>query len=197
MNQELNEKYWSTRYNSNQTGWDLGVVANPLKEYFEQLENKSIRILIPGAGNAYEAEYLTQLGFEYVCVCDLAQEPLTNLASRCPKMNSEHLIKADFFNLNPADHQYDLIIEQTFFCALSPSLRKAYFNKMKDLLKPGGKLVGLLFDCNFDVSPPFGGTKNEYESYFSGLFKVRKFEPCYNSITPRQGREIFMILENV
>lgn len=197
MKEHLNEKYWSDRYVQKQTGWDIGTVANPLKEYFDQLKTKTSNILIPGAGNAYEAEYLAELGFENVFVCDLAQEPLDNLSKRCPHLDPKHLIKADFFSLLPSERQYDLIVEQTFFCALDPSLRKSYFLKMKDLLKPGGKLIGLLFDCNFDVSPPFGGSKDEYEQYFSGLFKVRKFELCYNSITPRQGREIFMILEKV
>jgi len=197
MIEQLNEKYWSNRYLQKQTGWDIGTVANPLKEYFDQLKIKSCAILIPGAGNAYEAEYLVEHGFQNVFVCDLAQEPLDNLAKRCPKLDQKNLIKADFFDLSPSEHQYDIIVEQTFFCALDPSLRKNYFVKMKELLKPGGKLIGLLFDCSFEVSPPFGGTKEEYEKYFSGLFKVKKFELCYNSIAPRQGREIFMILENV
>ena len=59
----FNENYWTERYANNQTGWDFGYVSAPLKEYFDQLTDRSLRILIPGAGNAYEAEYLWSLGF--------------------------------------------------------------------------------------------------------------------------------------
>ncbi|MFN5665593.1 MAG: hypothetical protein ACK461_10475, partial [Bacteroidota bacterium] len=34
------------------------------------------RILIPGAGNAYEAGYLFQIGFQNVYICDWSPEPL-------------------------------------------------------------------------------------------------------------------------
>ena len=66
---------------------------------------------------------------------------------------------------------------------------------MHDLLNNGGKLVGLLFDgpLNEDY-PPFGGTKQEYEKYLRPYFNIKVFERSYNSIIPRKGRELFMIL---
>ena len=44
---ELNESYWSTRYQQGQIGWDIGDVSTPIKEYIDQLENKELSILIP------------------------------------------------------------------------------------------------------------------------------------------------------
>jgi len=85
-------------------------------------------------------------------------------------------------------------VEQTFFCALDPSLRKDYVAKMVELLKPGGKLVGLLFDRQFEeAGPPFGGSKAEYEELFSGKLQISTLAPCYNSIGPRAGTELFLI----
>lgn len=192
MNLTLSPEYWSERYLSNATGWDTGSVTTPLKNYFDQLSNKDLFILIPGAGNAYEAEYLVNSGFTNVFVCDIAPEPLANLKKRCPAFKDQNLLLIDFFKL---DLQFDLIIEQTFFCALHPSLRKSYFEKMKTLLKPTGKLVGLLFNETLNAdNPPFGGTKEEYLSYIDSSFKIRVFETCYNSIKPRQGRELFINL---
>ena len=92
--------------------------------------------------------------------------------------------------------KYDLIVEQTFFCAIDPSLRTVYAEKMAKLLNPKGKLVGLLFDCNFDGGPPFGGSKTEYITYFEPYFKFNFLEKCYNSISPRAGNELFICLEN-
>ncbi len=91
---------------------------------------------------------------------------------------------------------FDLIIEQTFFCALDPALRQKYFDKMHSLLKPGGKLAGVLFNCQFDTATaPFGGTKEEYKQYFEKQFKINVYEECRNSIKPRIGRELFINLE--
>lgn len=60
---DLSEFFWNNKYKDHKTGWDLGVISPPLKTYFEQLENKSLKILIPGGGNAHEAEYLFKKGF--------------------------------------------------------------------------------------------------------------------------------------
>ena len=48
----LSPDYWETRWQNNETGWDIGYVSPPLKRYFDDLPDKSIKIFIPGAGNA-------------------------------------------------------------------------------------------------------------------------------------------------
>jgi SAM-dependent methyltransferase len=208
LTKEFDVKYWNDLYINKDSPWDMGGISAPLKEYFDQIKNKKISILIPGAGNAYEAEYLVSSGFENVYVCDFAEEPLKNLSDRCKKIKKENLLQIDFFEINcqtnpvtlsSVEGQFDLIIEQTFFCALHPSLRKKYFEKMHSLLKPGGKLVGLLFNdpaLNKD-KPPFGGTQEEYRTYFESLFKINVFGTCRNSIKPRAGRELFINLEKI
>lgn len=193
MSQSLNAKYWDDLYLNNEKPWDMGQVSPPLKTYFDQLKNKTISILIPGAGNAYEAEYLVNKGFTNVFVCDYAAIPLQNLLQRCPKIKAGNLLQEDFFKME--NKRFDLIIEQTFFCAIDRSLRKEYFTKMNELLNANGKLVGLLFnDTLNDDRPPFGGTKEEYEEYFKDLFTTKVCEAAYNSLKPRAGRELFINL---
>lgn len=193
MEQQFDSNYWQHRYQRNQTGWDAGDVTTPLKEYFDQLQNKEIRILIPGCGNAYEAEYLYKQGFKQVYLVDIAEAPLQNFAQRMPNFPKEQLLQQDFFSL---PGEYDLIVEQTFFCALDPSYREHYARKCKALLKPGGKLMGLLFETKFaHDGPPFGGDREEYRKYFEPYFNFLHFETAYNSIPPRQGRELFMLLQ--
>lgn len=193
MNQDLDTNYWQKRYEANQTAWDAGAITPPLKNYFDQLLDKSLRILIPGCGNAYEAEYLYTTGFGQVYLADVAPAPLQHFAARVPDFPKDHLLLQDFFSLQGT---YDLIVEQTFFCALQPELRAAYAAKCAELLAPGGKLMGLLFDTTFQhEGPPFGGTRAEYRSYFAPYFNFLYFETAYNSIKPRQGRELFILLE--
>lgn len=187
---QLSSEYWNTRYNENDFGWDTGDITTPLKTYFDQLKDKSLKILIPGAGNSYEAEYLFNHGFKNVFVLDFAEAPLKNIKERCKDFPSEQLIQNDFFK---HAGQYDLIIEQTFFCAIDPKLRADYAKHMHSLLKPKGKLVGVLFDTVFEKDgPPFSGNKAEYTNYFSTYFELNTFESCYNSIKPREGRELFI-----
>lgn len=189
---QLDEKYWSDRYEAGQTPWDAGAVTTPLKMYFDQLTDKSINILIPGCGNAWEAEYLHILGFKNVFLVDISRLPLNEFAKRCPDFSSAHLLHRDFFML---EQKFDMIIEQTFFCALHPSQRDAYSIKCADLLAEGGRLVGVLFDDKLNNDhPPYGGSKDEYLKYFEPRFSVKVFTRCYNSITPREGRELFINL---
>ncbi|MFN4234920.1 MAG: methyltransferase domain-containing protein [Bacteroidia bacterium] len=190
---ELNKDYWNNRYIQNETGWDIGYVSTPLKNYFDQIKNKDLRILIPGCGNGYEAEYLFKHGFKNVFIVDIAPEAVKRFKQRVPEFPNENIFLSDFFELKGS---FDLIIEQTFFCALNPELRTKYVQKMHELLVPKGKLVGLLFNCELNTDhPPFGGFKDEYQSLFSPLFTIKTMETCYNSIEPRKDRELFIILE--
>lgn len=189
---EFDKSFWSERYENNLLGWDAGAITTPIKDYIDQLTDKDLAIFIPGCGMGHEAIYLHENGFSNVTVIDIVDAPLKALRSKCPKWPSERFIVGDFF-----DHQgaYDLIIEQTFFCALEPKLRQPYADKIAELLKPGGKLTGLLFDFPLTESgPPFGGSKGEYRQYFS-VFSKLYIERAYNSIKPRKGAELFINIQ--
>lgn len=188
----IQEEYWTQRYKQHATGWDVGEATLPLRTYIDQLNDKSIKILIPGSGNAYEAGYLHQCGFTNTYILDISAYPLKAFRQQYPTFPDEHILHQDFFA-----HQahYDLILEQTFFCALSPDLRPQYARKMHSLLVNGGQLVGVLFDDPlYKDHPPYGGDRDEYLTYFTPYFHIKTFERCTNSIPPRQGRELFIQL---
>ena len=81
-------QYWQKRYLENATGLDLGEASPPLKAYFDQLVDRSMKILIPGAGNVHEAEYLHKRGFENVHVVDWAPKAIENIQERIPSFPS-------------------------------------------------------------------------------------------------------------
>lgn len=192
---DLSANFWDNRYQSNDIGWDLGTISPPLKAYFDQLTNLDLKILIPGGGNSYEAEYLFDKGFKNVYVVDLSQTALDNLKNRVPDFPSSNLILNNFFDL---DQTFDLIIEQTFFCAINPSLRADYAKKASDILNVNGKVAGLLFDAVLNTThPPFGGSKTEYLGYFTPYFDIKIMDASYNSIKPRAGRELFFIIQKI
>lgn len=186
----LDENYWSKRYQIGQTGWDIGYASPPIVQYLDQFENKDIKILVPGAGNAYEVDYAFKNGFKNVHLLDISLNPIENFQNKHSDFPTDQLHHQDFFL---HENTYDLIIEQTFFCALGPEKREDYLAKIKQLLKPGGNLVGVLFDREFDFQgPPFGGRQEEYLILFKKYFSEGFILPCHNSIPERMGSEVWI-----
>lgn len=184
--------FWDKRYLNNETEWDMHQVSPPLKSYIDSLDNKDVKILIPGCGNAYEAEYLLSKGFKNVTLIDFSSVVTKKLKEKYHG-HPINIMNENFFNHKG---KYDLILEQTFFCALQPSLRGDYVKKCYELLNDGGKIAGVLFNKKFaPVEPPFIAGDEEYRKCFEPTFSFLKFESCKNSIEPRMGYELFFEFE--
>ncbi|MFY0254698.1 methyltransferase [Chitinophaga sp. 30R24] len=185
----MDSQFWNERYISGETGWDMGEVSPPLKAYIDQITDRDLRILIPGGGNSYEAAYLAGQAFSDVTVLDIAPILVSRLKEKFARTRVK-VLEEDFFN-----HQgsYDLVLEQTFFCAIDPSRRPDYVKHMYELIKPGGHLAGVLFNRPFPkAGPPFGGTEEEYRKLFTPYFDIKTLQGCYNSHPARQGYELFI-----
>ena len=188
----LDENYWNTQYENNTTGWDLGEATPAIKNYFEGIKDKNLSILIPGCGNAHEANLLLSLGFKNITVIDIAPKVVADLKEKFLGNENVSISCGDFFEL---EDKFDIIIEQTFFCALPPQIREKYVWKMHQLLKPKGKLIGLLFNRTFEQGPPFGGNIEEYKNLFYGSFHQHKIENCIHSALPRANTECWIEFE--
>lgn len=189
---QLDQAYWNERWQKQETGWDMGQASPPITEYMAQYPNKAARILIPGCGNAYEAEFLVNNGFTNITLIDIAPEAVERLKAKFADHATVRVLCEDFFE---HQGQYDLIIEQTFFCAIPPAKRIAYAQRAAALLSDKGKVVGLLFNRQFhQPHPPFGGDTAEYIPVFEPHFSVDTMAECYNSIPPRAKSEVFINL---
>lgn len=188
-----NAQFWDSLYREGNTGWDLGHVSGPLRAYIDQLTPRDLRILIPGAGSGYEARYLLEKGFTNITVVDIAPTAVQRLRTATAGASGLEVIQADFFTYRG---KYDLILEQTFFCANPPERRGDYARHCHELLADGGKIAGVLFNRDFEPGhPPFGGDADLYEKIFSPYFTFKTWQSCYNSDPERAGWEWFMILE--
>jgi len=197
MKTSLDKSYWQSRYHSDQTGWDVGSPTPALGDYIAQLleRDKEKEILIPGCGRAWEADLLLEKGFTHVTLLDVTDEPLEAARKRFIEKGFEQptVLVGDFFSLAG---KFDLVLEQTFFCALEPQLRNAYVDKMHQILNPGGKLAGVFFSVHFPFEgPPFGTMPHDLSKFFVKKFEIKAFAPCFNSIKPRMGNEHFLIAE--
>jgi len=187
---QMDKKYWQIRWEKQETGWDIGYPAPAITKFIDGIVDKNLATLIPGCGNAYEAEYLVQQGFTNITLIDIAPMAVNQLKQKF--INNSHItiLLEDFFEHKGS---YDLVLEQTFFCAIPPFKRKDYVVKMHEILNENGRIVGVLFDKQFNNSfPPFGGCPCEYRPIFENHFVIKTMEPCYNSIFPRQGSEVFI-----
>lgn len=189
----LDQNYWNERWEQRETGWDIGYSSPPIEDYMVQFENKNAKILIPGCGNAHEAEFLLENGFTDITILDIAPNAVAILKKKFENNPEIKVVCDDFFYHHD---RYHLIIEQTFFCALNPERRTEYVKKTAELLSPKGKIMGVLFDRFFErQGPPFGGTIEEYRGLFGKEFEIKTMEKCRNSIPARMGLEAFIILE--
>lgn len=189
----LDKRFWETLWSAGMTGWDLGGPSRPLTEYIDGLKNKDLRILIPGCGNAHEADYLTSKGFKDVTLLDIS-------STACDILNEKFKLYPEIriVNENLFEHSgsYDLILEQTLFCTLYPERRSEYAQKMHDFLNPNGKLAGVLFNtCLGPGGPPFGGDLEDYAKVFKPYFEILHLEDCRNSSPGREGKEYFIELK--
>jgi SAM-dependent methyltransferase len=192
MKRPLNQVYWDAKWNNKEIGWDIGCPSPAITAYMAQYPNKNAAILIPGCGNAYEAEYLLANGFTNITLIDIAPQAVLILKEKFTDAPQVKVLCEDFFQ-----HQgnYDLIIEQTFFCAIPPDRRNDYAEKTASLLNEAGKIIGVLFDKIFEQQgPPFGGYSYEYKPIFELHFTIKTMAKCYNSIPPRANSEVFIDL---
>jgi SAM-dependent methyltransferase len=195
METSLDQNFWNQRWKNQQTGWDIGYASTPIVTFMEKYPNKDARILIPGCGNAYEAAYLLENGFMNLTLIDIAPIAIQNVKEKFKNNPQINIVHGDFFEHKG---EYDLLIEQTFFCALEPKLRSDYVSQASSLLADGGEIMGLLFGKEFEnQGPPFGGSIDEYNLLFDKLFVIEIMEPCNNSIAPREGSELFIKLRKI
>ncbi len=186
----LDDAYWQARWEAENTPWDIGHASPAIVDFVKANIAKDAKILIPGCGNAYEAEALLNLGYENVHIIDLSKTALALFIDRVPHFPMAHIHCGDFFEMKDS---FDVIIEQTFFCALEPTLRNAYAQKVYELLKSEGILTGLLFNIPLNADkPPFGGDIEAYKLIFDTLFTLVEIETCATSIKPRLGNELYI-----
>ena len=191
--------FWEDRYKKGKIGWDLWAETPVFTAISEKLKPGKVCIL--GCGNGYDAISFSKKGFSVTAV-DFARTPINNLqiAARSLSLSIE-TIKKDIFDLIPDySSQFDYIIEQTCFCAIDPGKRQQYSNLVHDLLKVGGKLIGLWMPLDKDIidgGPPFGVKESEIKKLFSTKWKI--IEDCFptKSIEARKGREKLIVFEKL
>ena len=186
---------WQRHYDEDDLGWDLGHVAPPFVDLLESNTIFPCKTLVPGCGRGHEVIFLAENGFDMTAV-DYSIGAVNHLNSVIldRKLNIK-VLNLDFFELDSThDCLYDLLIEQTFFCAISPSQRPLYVETVSRILKKGGMIAGLFYHTGQEGGPPFNTTRQDIIKHFSGLFEIRELTQAKNSAEKRKGKEWLAIL---
>jgi cyclopropane fatty-acyl-phospholipid synthase-like methyltransferase len=187
---------WQRHYDEDDLGWDLGQVAPPFIKLFESKTILPGKTLIPGCGRGHEVIYLAENGFEVTAV-DYSPGAVNHLKSTVQERNLKcEVLHLDFFGIDSSHNGvYDLLIEQTFFCAISPEQRSSYVSTVARALKKRGMLAGLFYNTGEEEGgPPFNTTREDIKKYFSDSFEIRQLSKTEDSAEQRKNKEWLAIL---
>ena len=195
LTEPLGAGFWNARYQAGETGWDLGEPSPPFLALHRQRVIGPCRVAVPGCGRGLEVAWLAQHGYQVTGI-DFAPEAieasrgLLAAAGLCATLEC-----ADLFALpETLEGVFDLILEQTCFCAIDPARRADYVESVARLLAPGGRLVGLFYACKGDNGPPFRTGPEEVRRLFSGAFEIKSLALTHHSHPRRMGEEWLGVL---
>ena len=180
-------EFWDVRYASGATPWDFHGVPAALKAFLKASQPRNV--LIPGCGAAYEVRAFHETGWNVTAIdfsrvaVERARSELETLANR--------VVQGDFFTHDFCGKRFDTIYERTFLCALPPRVWPAYVNRMTELLRPNGKLVGIFLYGEEYEPPPFPLNADKTRELFEGNFSLIKMLPVSDSLPLFAGKEFW------
>jgi SAM-dependent methyltransferase len=163
---------------------------------WEKRDIPPCRAIVPGCGAGHEVIFLAEKGFEVTAV-DYSHGAF-RLLERTYEKNSflGKVLHQDFFTLGSKyDETFELMLEHTFFCAISPDMRQDYVETANRILKPGGSLIGLFYETNESGGPPFNTRREDITDFFSGSFLIESLSKTPHSVEQRRGKEWLAIFK--
>src|SRR4051812_28345531 len=130
---------WEAQYQKSETPWDKGGPSPGLLDFLASTQIRG-RVLVPGCGAGHDVRALASHGAEPVGL-DIAPSAIT-AAEAIPRTGKEQYVCGNLFAL-PAELRgaFDWVWEHTCFCAIDPTLREAYAERVHGALKPDGQFL--------------------------------------------------------
>ncbi|MDQ6706615.1 MAG: TPMT family class I SAM-dependent methyltransferase [Acidobacteriota bacterium] len=179
--------FWNKRYASNDTPWALEGIPQALDAFLRRA--KPGTVLIPGCGKDHNVIWaFVTAGFTTTAI-DFSPAAVAQAKAALGELGDRFFV-ADFFQHDFGANCFDLIYERTFLCALPPSLRDRYAERVAELLRPGGVLAGFFFLGDEDpAGPPFPLPPEKANALFLKSFRLRHSEKVNDSLPIFAGRE--------
>ncbi len=97
-------------------------------------------------------------------------------------------MRADFFK-SDFGRRFDLVYERTFLCAMHPRRWARYAKRVAELLRPGGKLIGIFFYGTEPEPPPYPINKTQAAKIFGKYFRLLRDLKVSDSVPMFAGME--------
>jgi SAM-dependent methyltransferase len=192
MNDPMDPGFWNSRYESEQTPWDFGGLPADFQAFLKRKKKQlqGAKVLVPGCGSGYEVAAFAEAGAD-VMGMDISSAAVKRAQQVVGRAFAERIIKGDVFAYDFDPASFDFIYERTFLCAIPPQMREQYRDRMAELLKRSGMLVGYFFYKKTEPreGPPFGLAWGEGDALFSRHFLLLKDDPVTDSLPMFDGRE--------
>lgn len=193
LNKKRNERdcarpdFWSQRYASGKTPWQLDHVLAQVTSLIRSLETGR-NILVPGCGQDFRTIDAFRCAGHRVTAIDFSPIAVESTRKALPEL-SDHIVLGDFFKHDFKTAPFDLIYERTFLCSLLPSLRENYAARVAELLRANGTLAGFFFYGEEPEPPPYPLTEQKAAEIFGARFELEKTERVTDSLSIFVGRE--------
>lgn len=183
--------FWDERYRANRMPWDLHGVPNELIQFLRG-ESAKGTVLVPGCGSGYEVKAFQDAGWKPLAI-DFSPVAIERARAVLEKYAGT-LRQADFFTDSLGD-PFDLVYERTFLCSLPPARWPDYAGRMSDLVKRGGRLVGIFAYGDEPEPPPFPLTKDTAKQLFGPAFVLVEDHaiPAEGSLPLFAGKERWQV----
>jgi SAM-dependent methyltransferase len=200
-------QWWDERYETGDTRWD-GAGAHPLLDsLIPPLKITRCRVLVLGCGAGHDAAWWERQG-HIVTGVDFSQEAIDRARAQYGERDSLKWVQADAFKL-PKDwsSRFDIIFENTMFCAIPPARREELVRTWWRLLTPRGRVIGLALVMDKLSGPPYGSSEWEIRKRLltapqhgaSSSRRARFLPLLWNrekkSSERRLGHELFFVVE--
>lgn len=188
-NHPSHPKFWNDRYLRKETPWDFGGVPTDLREFLRK-KHKGVRVLIPGCGVGHEITAFAEAGYDVTAI-DLAPAAVERARALVGHVLASRVLLGDFFKHDFPAASFDIIYERNFVCALLPARREAYRDRMAQLLKYRGTLLGYFYYQKpvLKNGPPFGFAWGSADDLFYQYFLLTKDIAVNDSLPLFAGHE--------
>ena len=180
---------WQKLYEIDDIPWNMGKVAPALAKLIDEGKLPDGLAVVPGCGYGYDIKALASDKRKVVGV-DIAPLAVENARKVIEGTPNAEILLEDFFKL-PLDGQVDLLYDYTFLCALPPTMRPQWAEKLAKLLKVGSTLITLMFPMvELEGGPPFTLSVSIYKELLEPYgFELYHLDKDIESLGRRQGRE--------
>jgi SAM-dependent methyltransferase len=196
--------FWRGRYQTGETPWDLGGPSPHFQDWLTHRDPEAFpvgKMAVLGAGRGHDAALFARAGFD-VTGFDYAPEAVAEALRLYAQIDLGKIRfeAVDIFDLaaahSPWTGAFDYVLEHTCFCAITPAERPAYVRSVRNILKPGGQLLGVFWEHAEKDGPPFSTPPSELRAAFAEGFECLSMED--KEPTPgRSGTERLVLIRRI